>query len=156
MIDTPSIEKIYHSAPPISTNYYYRPHDTWLRLVFSTKSYSHVISISFDVKMADNQLDYVGVTERGKPLVFYNGYSYIRDKRGRDGVVYWKCSQCKEKCAGRLKTENDVPQTETGEHNHTPDATAMDVAKARKVMRERKIIFYYLTYKHGYYEYFNT
>ena len=42
-----------------------------------------------EVTLADVEaVHYVGLTMRGKPLLFCGGYSYIHDKKGRNGVVY--------------------------------------------------------------------
>jgi len=42
------------------------------------------------------EIDFWGLTDRGKPRIFCQGFSYIRDKTGRDGIIYWKCSQSRE------------------------------------------------------------
>lgn len=84
------------------------------------------------------RVEHIGVTARGKPLLFCRGFSYIRDKTGTNGITYWKCSNAKEGCRGRLKTDGSYAiLNNSGEHNHVPDPTAADVARARQDMRRR-------------------
>ena len=41
----------------------------------------------------DSTPDLTGLTSRGKPKIVKDGYAYVQDKRGKDGIVYWRCEK---------------------------------------------------------------
>lgn len=77
----------------------------------------------------------VSQSNRGKPKIFFNGFSYIVD-RERNGHIYYKCS---DSCGGRAKGNDPSHRTitETKPHNHQPDSGAVEVAIAVSTMKKR-------------------
>lgn len=58
-------------------------------------------------------------TRAGKLNLVHNGYTFIRDKRGRYGTVYWKCGRTKCKARVIQKSHEMIC---TQDHNHVPNS----------------------------------
>ena len=72
-------------------------------------------------------------TQRGARSLLYSRYSYMMNRRGRDGSVYWRCTRSRNShCTGTITTDIDdrlvfiKPPQDT--HNHPRDNSAI-VAK---------------------------
>ena len=62
-------------------------------------------------------------SQRGKDKLIFDGYIYKQD-RSRNEKTYWVCHL--PDCKGRCIQKNDEITT-TLEHNHSPDAAAIEV-----------------------------
>lgn len=73
-------------------------------------------------------------TQKGKRMLFYEGYRFKFAKRNVDDSVSWRCLQ--SHCCGRIKIMDDFITVIT-EHNHTPEPGKIEALKAAIEMRER-------------------
>lgn len=61
-------------------------------------------------------------SQKGKPIVLYEGYRYRKDRDNVDGSISWRCVQ--QHCTGRLKqlADGTVDVNVTPVHpNHAPN-----------------------------------
>ncbi|KAH3746317.1 uncharacterized protein LOC127848529 isoform X2 [Dreissena polymorpha] len=109
-IDLPFVQDYYSNAKtPVRINCGrpYRPRKT----------------LGYDVKHLDKDgpdgsLQYTPSYKTGHFNLRVRGFSYIRDKVGKLGTVYWKCRHAG--CKGRaIKRDNEVILSK--DHNHDPD-----------------------------------
>ena len=86
----------------------------------------------------DDEL-YFTTTKRGKPKLILEGFGYVQDKRGSNGMVYWRCEKRDTlNCRGRVKTSDggDVVFAPSA-HCHAPDPAKEEIAIARDEIRRR-------------------
>ena len=76
-------------------------------------------------------------SQKGKCMIFADGYGYRKDKANADGSTSWRCCK-KDGCRGRMKTLNDVVLS-SSKHNHAPDLAKNEAAKV--VSDIRKLCF---------------
>ena len=79
----------------------------------------------------------IGVTERGKPMLFYNSYEYITKKQLKNGDTVWRCSKCKNlRCKATMITRGDLV-VKNGEslHNHEGN---IDKSRAKQSVAKMK------------------
>lgn len=58
------------------------------------------------------------ISQKGKPLLIYQGFSYRKRREMSDGKMLWVCSKIKE-CRGKLYTIGNVCVAK-GYHHHLP------------------------------------
>ena len=78
-------------------------------------------------------------TQKNKPLLLCNGFSYTIDKSGNE-KTYWKCEYARNlKCKGRLHTDgsNSVVLHETNNHNHPGSAVSTEIRIFEEKIRDR-------------------
>lgn len=76
-------------------------------------------------------------TEKGKPSLLYNGFSYRKYRENKRGVVTWVCLKEKSaKCKGRIVTKDNVEIRAVG-HDCVPDEAGLDVKKAVFTAKKR-------------------
>ncbi|CAF1414595.1 unnamed protein product [Rotaria sp. Silwood1] len=80
-------------------------------------------------------------TQRNKPLLLSNGFSYTIDKR-TDEKIYWKCESAQSfKCIGRIHTNSlsTIILHETKNHNHLGNAVLSEIRIFEEKIRDRAI-----------------
>jgi len=71
-------------------------------------------------------------TQKGRDMLVFDGYCFLREKIGVNGKLIWKCSEYKvSKCMARCHTVNGAVVKNIAVHNHIPDAAKIE---ARKVI----------------------
>lgn len=76
-------------------------------------------------------------TQKGREMLVLNSFSFVREKKGADGRLIWKCSGYSgSKCLARCHTLDGVLLKSIGEHNHVPHAAKIG---ARKTLTEMKL-----------------
>ncbi len=60
------------------------------------------------------------ITQRGARLLLYRGYCYMLNRRGRDDIVYWRCTRSRNShCTGSVTTgPGDAIIAVKDTHNH--------------------------------------
>ena len=67
-------------------------------------------------------------SQRGKRKFVENGYSYVFDRRSRDGeMLFWRCDQKSDGCPARLHTDTATDQVIKRMHDHAHDSNAAAV-----------------------------
>lgn len=83
----------------------------------------------------------ISTTEKQKPLLILNGFSYTIDK-STDKKTYWKCEYSRTiKCKGRVHTDlnHTTTLTDASEHNHPPSAVKSEVRLFQEKIRSRAV-----------------
>ncbi len=78
-------------------------------------------------------------TQRGAQSLLHGGYSYMINRRGRDGVVYWRCTRSRNShCTGSVTTgsADELPSVKNT-HNHPPDAAQLEVKKLVSAIKDK-------------------
>jgi FLYWCH zinc finger domain len=81
----------------------------------------------------------ISKTQKNKPLLLCNGFSYTIDKSGNE-KTYWKCEDARTlKCKGRIHTDesNSVILHETNNHNHPGSAVSSEIRLFEEKIRDR-------------------
>ncbi|CAF1080873.1 unnamed protein product [Rotaria magnacalcarata] len=81
----------------------------------------------------------IATTEKKKPLLMLNGFSYTID-RNTDKKTYWKCEYCRTiKCKGRIHTDHNHTTIllENNDHNHPASAVNNEVRLFEDKLRSR-------------------
>jgi len=74
-------------------------------------------------------------TERGKSMLSFNGYIFVKEKES-DVKSIWKCNQYfKNKCRGRVHL-SDGKILKSTDHNHVPNSTDNNVRKTLNLLKE--------------------
>ncbi len=64
----------------------------------------------------------VTTTKRGKPLLTFHGFSYIKDRDGVDSKIIWKCTEyTTKKCLARRHTKLETITWDSDNHCHGPN-----------------------------------
>ncbi|KAH9384577.1 hypothetical protein HPB48_026586 [Haemaphysalis longicornis] len=76
-------------------------------------------------------------TQRGAPMLLYEGYSYTRSRELQD-AVHWVCRD-RRNCKAKITTDGRITVVirKTGEHAHAADPTAINLLKVRNAMKEK-------------------
>jgi len=80
-------------------------------------------------------------TQKNKPLLLSNGFSYTIDKK-TDEKIYWKCESARTlKCKGRIHTDSlsTIILHETNNHNHLGNAVSSEIRIFEEKIRDRAI-----------------
>jgi len=80
-------------------------------------------------------------TQKNKPLLLCNGFSYTIDKK-TDEKIYWKCESAQTlKCKGRIHTDSlsTIILHETNNHNHLGNAVSSEIRIFEEKIRDRAI-----------------
>ena len=80
-----------------------------------------------------------GITSKGKRLVIYEDYEFVRHRQYANGNVQWrcKCYQTK-KCRARITTkEDEIVSKETPIHSHTGSKERVLARQAVAEMKEK-------------------
>ena len=70
-------------------------------------------------------------TQRGARSLIYGGYSYMVNRRGREGTtVYWRCTRSRNAhCSGTITTDGDQLISIKDTHNHPREDSLIEVKK---------------------------
>ncbi len=104
--------------------------------LYKTKYYSS--SALFFAKMSTFLLS---KTQRNKPFLLCNGFSYTIDKT-TDEKIYWKCEFARTlKCKGRLHSNSlmTIILHETNNHSHLGNAVSSEIRIFEEKIRDRAI-----------------
>jgi hypothetical protein len=80
-------------------------------------------------------------TQKNKPLLLCNGFSYTIDK-STDEKIYWKCEFARKfKCKGRLHSDNlmTIVLHETNNHSHPGSALSSEIRIFEEKIRDRAV-----------------
>ena len=83
----------------------------------------------------------ISTTEKQKPLLLLNGFSYTIDKSS-ETKTYWKCEYSRTtKCKGRVHTDlnRTTVLTDATEHNHPASAVKSEVRLFQEKIRTRAV-----------------
>jgi hypothetical protein len=83
-------------------------------------------------------------TQRNKPLLLCNGFSYTIDKT-TDAKIYWKCESARMlKCKGRVHTDslNTIILHENNNHNHPGNALSSEIRIFEEKIRDRAVNYH--------------
>lgn len=76
-------------------------------------------------------------TQKGREMLVLDGFSFVRERKGVNGKLIWKCSQYSDsRCLARCHTIDGVLVKNIGHHNHVPDAAKI---AARKTVEDIKL-----------------
>ncbi len=75
------------------------------------------------------------ITQRGARSLL--GYCYMLNRRGRDDIVYWRCTRSRNShCTGLVTTgPGDAIIAVKDTHNHPPDQSHIDAKKIVTAMK---------------------
>ncbi len=77
-------------------------------------------------------------TQRGARSLLYRGYSYMLNRRGRDDLIYWRCTRSRScHCTGSVTTgPGDTIIKEKDTHNHPPNQPQIEAKKIVTALKE--------------------
>lgn len=88
----------------------------------------------------------LSTTQRNKPFLLCNGFSYTIDKK--TDKIYWKCESTGTlKCKGRVHTNsiNMIILHENNNHNHLGNAVSSEIRIFEEKVRDRAVNYYEFT-----------
>ncbi len=75
-------------------------------------------------------------THRGGAALHFEGHKYLEIKEGKNGMVFWRCSQHKSRCTARATSEGTSVVVRQ-QHSHPASQETLAVEKAVSNMRKR-------------------
>lgn len=77
-------------------------------------------------------------TQKGRDMLVLDGYSFLREKKGVNGKLIWKCSEHKDsKCVARCHTIDSALVKSIAVHNHVPDEAKIAARKTITDIKQR-------------------